>query len=291
MSDGGAVSSENMITTAPEEKNNTPVAALNQHWNFYQMYPFYQQNYAQYYQQYYSGLGMSSFNPHYAAAFLRAQQVTPQPEELKQNPPLPPGPPPPLPSNTVAPRPPLLNTPKQFGVRFNLNGKRLLPGNPLQGSSPNSGAAKKKRKRNRNNQVNNFTNSFSIQDTQNATNLPPLPPPEQSPPKPAPPPELMPPSPPKPAPPMSNNNGSNSSIANENANSTQSHLKLNSNPADDWPESLKDYVHRCYARCKDPSDQNKVEMVLRAKITQAYTTNEVHQKDWNKRAPARRIFR
>ncbi|KAG5876144.1 hypothetical protein JTB14_021077 [Gonioctena quinquepunctata] len=190
-------------------------------------------------------------------------------KENKIQPPLPPGPPlPNTPTNT--PRPPLLNTPKQFGnIRFQLNGKRLPNNNAILqlNNSPNSGAAKKKRKRNRNNQ--NNQNQFNLMNNFG----PPLPPPELSQPKPAPPPEIVPPEPPLPPLPEETKPP-------EPTQEPPSETKCTPNPSDDWPESLKQYVHQCYAKCKTAIDKNQVEIILKGKITQAYQNGQLH-KDWS----------
>lgn len=223
----------------------------------------------QYHQQYYQYY--MSLNPYYAH-YQQAANMKKDGGNTDQqiNPPLPPGPP--LPNTPPPARAPLLNTPKQFGnIRFQLNGKRLPTNNAMLqtqlSSSPNSGAAKKKRKRNRNNQMQ--LNSF---------NTPPLPPPENTTPKPAPPPEL-PPSPPlpplpdaaPPPPPASESPAKQNAVPDVGAN----------NPAGDWPQSLKDYVQRSYAKCKTAIDKNQVEIILKGKITQAFQNNQMY-KDWSK---------
>ncbi|CAG9821756.1 unnamed protein product [Phaedon cochleariae] len=179
---------------------------------------------------------------------------------------------PPLPSSPPIPRAPLLQTPKQFGnIRFQLNGKRLPKTNAILQltNSPNSGAAKKKRKRNRNNQNNQF-------HQQNNFNAPPLPPPEC---KPAPPPENVPVEPPLPPLPVE-------SKPPPPVEEPESEVKASSgtgNASDDWPDSLKDYVHRSYAKCITAIDKNQVEIILKGKITQAYQNGQLHR-DWSAEA-------
>ncbi|XP_074032461.1 leukocyte receptor cluster member 8 [Leptinotarsa decemlineata] len=250
----------------PLPPNTAPNNQPQNNWAQFYYSGYYHPQYAHYYQQYYMmQQGYNTYN-----------QFTqfPDKKEDKIQPPLPPGPPlPSIPSNS--PRPPLLSTPKQFGsIRFQLNGKRLPNNNAILqlNNSPNSGAAKKKRKRNRNNQ--NIQNQFN--QTSNF-GIPPLPPPELSLPKPAPPPETMPPEPP--LPPLPEEMKPPEPV--QEPPSCNSAPKGMANPSDDWPESLRTYVHQCYAKCKTNIDRNQVDIILKGKITQAYQNNQLHR-DWSK---------
>nr|XP_023018950.1 leukocyte receptor cluster member 8 homolog [Leptinotarsa decemlineata] len=250
----------------PLPPNTAPNNQPQNNWAQFYYSGYYHPQYAHYYQQYYMmQQGYNTYN-----------QFTqfPDKKEDKIQPPLPPGPPlPSIPSNS--PRPPLLSTPKQFGsIRFQLNGKRLPNNNAILqlNNSPNSGAAKKKRKRNRNNQ--NIQNQFN---QTNNFGIPPLPPPELSLPKPAPPPETMPPEPP--LPPLPEEMKPPEPV--QEPPSCNSAPKGMANPSDDWPESLRTYVHQCYAKCKTNIDRNQVDIILKGKITQAYQNNQLHR-DWSK---------
>lgn len=51
-----------------------------------------------------------------------------------------------------------------------------------------------------------------------------------------------------------------------------------------WPDSLRSYVKRCFDKCKTPLDKDQVEIILKGKLTKAYTDGSIWTNDWDTEA-------
>merc|ERR1719391_92896 len=55
----------------------------------------------------------------------------------------------------------------------------------------------------------------------------------------------------------------------------------NAMASDNWPDSLKEYVAKCFNKCHNEIDKDQVEIILKGKITKAASDGVLHTKDWS----------
>ncbi|GFT92700.1 leukocyte receptor cluster member 8 homolog [Nephila pilipes] len=70
-------------------------------------------------------------------------------------------------------------------------------------------------------------------------------------------------------------------IVNQGNQNIAAQKSVSSMPADDWPESLKNYVARCFDKCQTNIDKDQVELILKGKLMKANNDGTLRTKDWD----------
>ena len=52
-------------------------------------------------------------------------------------------------------------------------------------------------------------------------------------------------------------------------------------PPDQWPESLREYVNRAFSACTNELDKDRIEIILKGKLTKAHHEGVLFTKDWS----------
>ncbi|CAL1280246.1 unnamed protein product [Larinioides sclopetarius] len=80
---------------------------------------------------------------------------------------------------------------------------------------------------------------------------------------------------------MNNFRNGSSPQAGRNMPQSGGQTTVSSMSAEDWPESLKNYVARCFDKCETNIDKDQVELILKGKLMKANTEGTLRTKDWD----------